>query len=162
MMFNDAQLLLAELLSTKWHECGCHNSLKSCNRWGQIQVTFSCRKKGTFPYPWKQNQNLVLTKISASSMVKCWTLLSVTWWYPDNNNNNNNNFIIYPQLSTNARGPNKCLKEIIKIEHNRVYESQLAIYNHGWGLNSGLPWTNPASSQSKTWTQGLRIASPAL
>ena len=29
-------------------------------------------------------------------------------------------------------------------------------------LNSGLPWTNPASSQSKTWTQGLRIASSAL
>ena len=24
-------------------------------------------------------------------------------------------------------------------------------------LNSGLPWTNPASGQSGTWTQGLRI-----
>ena len=103
MMFNDAQLLLAELLSTKWHECGCHNSLKSCNRWGQVQVTFSCRKKGTFPYPWKQNQNVVLTKISASSMVK----INVGLYFQshddpknndnNNNNNNNNNFIIYPQ-----------------------------------------------------------------
>ena len=29
-------------------------------------------------------------------------------------------------------------------------------------LNSGLPWTNPASGQGGTWTRGLRIASPAL
>ena len=29
-------------------------------------------------------------------------------------------------------------------------------------LNSGLPWTNPASGQSGTLTRGFRIASPAL
>ena len=138
MMFNDAQLLLAELLSTKWHECGCHNSLKSCNRWGQVQVTFSCKRKGTFPYPWKQNQNVVLTKISASSMVK---MLDSTF----------SHMMILKiiiiiiiiiiislfTLSTNARGPNKCLKEIKQIQLNRDWESQLAIYNHGWGFELG-------------------------
>ena len=29
-------------------------------------------------------------------------------------------------------------------------------------LNSGLLWTNPASSQGRTWTRGLRISSSAL
>ena len=29
-------------------------------------------------------------------------------------------------------------------------------------LNSGLPWTNPASGQIGTWTRGLRIASPVI
>ena len=29
-------------------------------------------------------------------------------------------------------------------------------------LNSGLPWTNPASGQIGTWTWGLRIASPVI
>ena len=28
-------------------------------------------------------------------------------------------------------------------------------------LNSGLPWTNPASGQGGTWTRRLRIESPA-
>ena len=29
-------------------------------------------------------------------------------------------------------------------------------------LNLGLPWTNPASGQGRTWTRGLRISSSAL
>ena len=29
-------------------------------------------------------------------------------------------------------------------------------------LKLGLPWTNPASGQSGTWTQGFQITSPAL
>ena len=32
----------------------------------------------------------------------------------------------------------------------------------GQGLNLGLPWTNPASSQGGTWSQGLWMAHPAL
>ena len=65
-------------------------------------------------------------------------------------------------------GPSKCLKQIIQIELNRVKNpnwpeaNELAIYEHGRGLNSGLLWTNPASGQGGTWTLGLRIASPAL
>ena len=65
-------------------------------------------------------------------------------------------------------GPSKCLKQIIQIELNRVKNpnwpeaNELAIYEHGRGLNSGLLWTNPASGQGGIWTRGLRIASPAL
>ena len=66
-------------------------------------------------------------------------------------------------------GPSKYLKQTIQNELNRVKNpnwveaNQLAIYKPvAEDLNSGLPWTNPASSQKGTWTRGLRFASPVL
>ena len=65
-------------------------------------------------------------------------------------------------------GPRKFLKQIVQIKLNRVKiptggrQTSWLFTSVVEDLNSGLPWTNPASGQSATWTRGLRIASPAL
>ena len=61
------------------------------------------------------------------------------------------------------------LKQIIQIKLNRVKNPNWPEANHFAiftsvveDLNSGLPWTNLASGQIKTWTWSLRIASPVI
>ena len=79
--------------------------------------------------------------------------------------------VIYPSavlIALMLVGPSKCLKQIIQTELNEVKnpnwrEATRCLFTiMAEDLNSGLPWTNPASGQSGTWTRGLHIASPAL
>ena len=65
-------------------------------------------------------------------------------------------------------GPSKWLKQVNQIKHNRV-KNPTSARQTSWlftseveNLNSGLPCTNPASGQGRTWTLGLQIASPVF
>ena len=63
------------------------------------------------------------------------------------------------------------MKQVIKMEHNKVKNPKmvggepvgfLTACSMVADLNSGLPWTNPASDQDGTWIWGLRISNPVL
>ena len=65
-------------------------------------------------------------------------------------------------------GPSKYLKQEFKL-HLTGLRALTGQRQTSWlfksvaeDLNLGPLWTNPASGQSRTWTQDLQIASPAL
>ena len=55
-----------------------------------------------------------------------------------------------------------CLSKTRAVSREFPLTARKTVFSHLKELNSGLPRTNQAGGQGGTWTQGLRIASPAL